>query len=93
MDQIATGSLVFEHENFDGPLPPTINFSRDKSKYVVSCVEDRANWAHLFFEWANELPMTEIQTTRPASNEELDSDAESGSSDLVSDEEDEDDSV
>ena len=73
--------MVFEHKNFDGPLPPTINYSRDKSKYVVSCVEDRANWAHLFFEWANELPITEIQTIRPESDEELDTDAESDSSD------------
>ena len=81
MDQIGRGILVFEHKNFDGPQPPTINYSRDKSKYVVSCVEDGANWAHLFFEWANELPITEIQTIRPESDEELDTNAESDSSD------------
>jgi hypothetical protein len=88
VDQIERGIMAFEHENFDGPLPPTINFSRDKSKYVVSCVEDRANWAHLFYEWANNLPATEIQTTRPGTDEESDTDAQSVSSDGVSMEQD-----
>jgi hypothetical protein len=82
VDQIDRGIMAFEHENFNGPLPPTINFSRDKSKFVVSCVEDRANWAHLFYEcWANNLPVTKIQMTRTDTDEESDMDAESVSSD------------
>jgi hypothetical protein len=84
VDQIDRGILAFEHENFDGPLPPTINYPRDKSKYVVSCVEDRANWAHLFYEWANDLPVTEIKTTRPDTDEDSDTNAGSVDSDEVS---------
>ncbi len=36
VNQIDHGIMAFEHKNFDGPLPPTINFTRDKSKFVVS---------------------------------------------------------
>jgi hypothetical protein len=74
---------------FDGPLPPTIKYSADKSKFlVVSCFMARANWAHLFYEWANSLPGTEIQMTRPDSDEDSDTDAESVDCDEVSDSED-----
>ena len=76
--------MAFEHENFDGPLPPTINFPKDKSKFVVSCLSNRANWAHLFFEWAKKLPPKEVSTTRPESDEDSDTDTESVDSDLVS---------
>ena len=73
--------MAFEHEKFDGPLPPTINFARDKSKFVVSCVEDRVNWAHLFYEWTNELPAIERPTARPDTDVESDTDGESVISD------------
>ena len=94
VDQIDHGILAFEHENFDGPLPPTRNVPGDKSKFVVSCVEDRQNWAHLFYEWANELPAKEIEMTGPETDEESDTDAESvSSSDMMSDADDDDDSM
>jgi hypothetical protein len=80
--------MAFEYENFDGPLPPSINYSTNKSKFVVSCFEARENWAHLFYEWANSLLGTEIQMTRPDSDEDSDTDAESVDSDEVSDSED-----
>jgi hypothetical protein len=80
VNQIDHGIMAFEHVNFEGPLPSTINFARDKSKFVVSCVEDRENWAHLFYEWANELPAIETQTTRPDTDVDSDTDAESVSS-------------
>ena len=85
--------MGFEQENFSGPLPPTIDYARDKSKFIVSCVEDRAQWACLFYEWANELPETEIQTTTPDTDDKSDTDEESNTSDLVSREEDTDDSL
>ena len=81
VDQIDRGIMAFEHENFDGPLPPTINYVRDKSKHVVSCVEDRANWAHLFYEWANDLPVPEVETVTMSTDEESDADSDSDSSD------------
>jgi hypothetical protein len=81
VNQIDHGIMAFEHEKFDGPLPPTINFARDKSKFVVSCVEDRVNWAHLFYEWANELPAIETPTARPDTDVESDTDGESVISD------------
>jgi hypothetical protein len=81
VDQIDHGIMAFEHQKFDGPLPPTINFARDKSKFVVSCVEDRENWAHLFYDWANELPAIETLTTRPDTDVESDTDADSVISD------------
>jgi hypothetical protein len=88
VNQIDHGIMAFEHENYDGPLPPTINFTRDKSKFVVSCVEDRENWAHLFYNWANELPLIETWTTRLDTDVDTDTDAESVSSNSsVSDEE------
>jgi hypothetical protein len=76
--------MAFEHENFEGALPPTINFARDKSKFVVSCVEDQVNWARLFYEWADELPVIETQTTRPDTDVDSDTDAELDSSDSSS---------
>ena len=85
VDQIDHGIMAFEHENFDGPLPPTINFSKDKSKFVVSCFTDRANWAHLFYKWATKLPVKEVGTTRPDTDEDDDTDAESIDSDELSD--------
>jgi hypothetical protein len=89
VDQIDRGIMAFEHENFDGPLPPTINnTTADKSKFVVSCFEERANWAYLFFEWANDLPATETQTTRPDTDEESDTASESDTPDEESDSED-----
>jgi hypothetical protein len=89
VDQIDRGIMAFEHENFDGPLPPTINFSTDKSKFVVSCFEDQANWAYQFYDWANNLPVTETRMTRPETDEDSDTDAESVDSDEeVSDSED-----
>jgi hypothetical protein len=88
VDQIDRGIMAFEHDNFDGPLPPTINYSTDKSQFVVSCFEARKNWAHLFYEWVNSLLGTEIQMTRPDSDEDSDTDAESVDSDEVSDSED-----
>jgi hypothetical protein len=81
VDQIDRGIMAFEHENFDGPLPPTTNYVRDKSKHVVSCVEDRANWAHLFYEWANDLPVPEVETVTMSTDEESDADSDSDSSD------------
>jgi hypothetical protein len=82
VDQIDRGILAFEHVNFDGPLPPTINLREDKGKYVVSCVEDRANWAHLFFEWANGLPAdSETEPSKPDSDSDCDADEEADSSD------------
>jgi hypothetical protein len=82
VDQIDRGIMAFEHENFDGPLPPTINYTNDKSKYVVSCFDDRANWAYLFFDWAKNLPVTEIMMEGP---ETYTDDEESVSSDEISD--------
>jgi hypothetical protein len=87
VDQIDRGIMAFEHQNFDGQLSPTINYSTDKSKFVVSCFEARENWAHLFYEWADSLPGTEIQTTRPNSDEDSDT-AESVDSNEVFDSED-----
>jgi hypothetical protein len=74
VDQIDRGLLAFEHQNFQGPLPPTTTLQSEKNKYVVSCIEDRANWAHLFFEWANELPAVEIQPARQDTVVECDTD-------------------
>ena len=37
-------------------------------------MEDRANWAHLFFEWANKLPAVEIQPARQDTVVECDTD-------------------
>ena len=88
VDQIDRGIMAFEHENFSGPLPPTIDYARDKSKFIASCVEDRAQWAYLFYEWANELPETEMQTTTPDTDDEPDTEEESTTSDLESEEED-----
>ena len=90
VDQIDRGIMAFEHENFSGPLPSTIDYARDKSKFIVSCVEDCAQWAYLFYEWANELPVTEMQETTPDMDDESDTDEESTttSSDLFSHEED-----
>ena len=62
VDQIDRGIMAFEHENFDGPLPPTINYTNDRGKYVVSCFDDRSNWAYQFFEWANNLPVRDTRT-------------------------------
>ena len=73
--------MAFEHENFNGPLPPAMNLQRDKHKCVVSRVEDRANWAHLFFEWASGLPEVEIQLSKPESDVDSDTDKEADSSD------------
>ena len=58
-----------------------MNYVRDKSKYVVSCIEDRANWAHLFYEWANDLPVPEVETVTMSTDEESDADSDSDSSD------------
>jgi len=88
VDQIDRGIMAFEHENFSGPLPPTIDYARDKSKFIVSCVEDRAQWAYLFFEWANDLPETEMQTTTPDTDDDPDTEEESTSSELEPQEED-----
>jgi hypothetical protein len=77
VDQIDRGIMAFEHENFDGPLPPTINFATEKSKFVVSCFNDRANWAYTFYDWANRLPETEIQPSNPDSDEHSDTDDDS----------------
>jgi hypothetical protein len=84
VDQIDRGIMAFEHENFDRPLiPPAINFQTERhKKHVVSCVDDRANWAHLFFEeWASGLPAVEIQPSRPDTDVDCDTDEESDSSD------------
>ncbi len=83
-DQIDRGILVFEHVNFKGPLPPKINYMEDKSKHVVSCFEDRDNWAHLFYKWADGLPQAEIRNTTPDWDGESDTDKESVSSDSSS---------
>ena len=70
--------MAFEHTNFDGPLPPTINYSTEKSnKFVVSCFVDRADWAYQFYDWANNLPVTTTQMTRPDTDEEPGSDTDS----------------
>jgi hypothetical protein len=76
VNQIDGGILVFEHVNFKGPLPPNINYTEDRSKYVVSCFDNRENWAHLFYEWACSLPETEIESTIPATEAESDTDDE-----------------
>ena len=73
--------MAFERDNVDGPLPPTINFANDRDKYVVSCFDDRSNWAYQFFEWANNLP---IQDTRTKTLEIETDDDESVFSDEVS---------
>ena len=61
VDQIDRGIMAFEHVNFEGPLPPTINYTEDRGKYVVSCFVDRSDWAYLFFDWANKLSENETQ--------------------------------
>jgi hypothetical protein len=66
VDQIEHGIMAYEHENFDGPLPPRIEVPADKSKFVVSCFSDRENWAHLFYDWAMNLPVRDIQTVQTA---------------------------
>jgi hypothetical protein len=77
VDQIDRGIMAFEHTNFDGPLPPTINYSTEKSKFVVSCFVDRADWAYQFYDWANSLPVTNTQQTRAHTDEEPDTDTDS----------------
>jgi hypothetical protein len=62
VDQIDRGIMAFEHDNFDDPLPPTINYANDRGKYVVSCFDDRCNWAYQFFEWANNLSSRDTKT-------------------------------
>jgi hypothetical protein len=84
VDQIDRGIMAFEHENFDGPLPPNINYATDKSKYVVSCFDDRTNWAYLFYDWANSLPESDTITTRPDTDEDCETDTESEQSCPVS---------
>jgi hypothetical protein len=81
VDQIDRGIMAFEHETINGPLPPTINYANDRGKYVVSCFDDRSNWAYQFFEWANNLP---IRDTRTNILELETDDDESVSSDEVS---------
>jgi hypothetical protein len=69
--------MAFEHTNFEGPLPPRINYSTEKSKFVVSCFVDRGDWAYQFYDWANNLPVTNTQMTRPDTDEEPDSETDS----------------
>ena len=89
VDQIDRGIMAFEHTNFDGPLPPTINYSTEKSKFVVSCFVDRADWAYQFYDWANNLPVTNTQMTRPDTDEEPDSETDSvNSGEQITDSED-----
>jgi hypothetical protein len=80
VNQIDHGIMAFEHENFVGPLPPPMNLSIDKNKYVVSCFTDRDHWAFLFYEWAKNLPVKEMRT-----GPETDDDADTDSDDDVSD--------
>ena len=77
VDQIDAGLLAFEHQNFKGPLPDKLNHRKDRNKYVVSCVEPRQNWAHLFYTWAKGLPEVEFETTLPETDSESESDSES----------------
>jgi len=77
VDQIEEGIMAFEHEKFDGPLPPAIDYSTEKSKFVVSCFDNRQNWAYLFYEWANDLPVTEVPTTKPESDDDTDNESDS----------------
>ncbi len=81
VDQIDRGIMAFEHVNFEGPLPPTINYTEDRGKYVVSCFVDRSDWAYLFFDWANKLTENKEAVTSPG-------EGESDSQDNVSDTED-----
>ena len=80
VDQIDRGIMAFEHENFDGPLPPAINFQTERHKCVVLRVKDQANWAHLFFKWASGLPAVEIQPSRPDADVDCNAGKESDSS-------------
>jgi hypothetical protein len=77
VDQIEEGIMAFEHEKFDGPLPPAIDYSTEKSKFVVSCFDNRQNWAYLFYEWANDLPVKEVPTTKPESDDDTDNESDS----------------
>jgi hypothetical protein len=81
VDQIDRGIMAFEHVNFEGPLPGTINYTADRGKYVVSCFVDRSDWAYLFFDWANKLTENKEAVTSPG-------EGESDSQDNVSDTED-----
>ena len=85
VNQIDRGLMAFEHENFKGALPSNINYAQDKSKYIVTCIENRSNWAHLFFEWAKLLPEVVVEALIPTSDEESDTDAELCSSESVPD--------
>jgi hypothetical protein len=89
VDQIDRGILAFEHENYNGPLPPRVAKS-DRGKYIVSCVNDRANWAYQFYNWANKLPAGKIQPTIPEANRLYsDTESELGNDDEESEEEEE----
>ena len=69
VDQIDRGIMAFEHVNFEGPLPGTINYTADRGKYVVSCFVDRSDWAYLFFDWANKLTENKEAVTSPGEGE------------------------
>jgi hypothetical protein len=75
VNQIDHGIMAFEHENFVGPLPPPMNLSIDKNKYVVSCFTDRDHWAFLFYEWAKNLPVKEMRTG-PETDDDADTDSD-----------------
>jgi hypothetical protein len=68
--------MTFEHENFVGPLPPPMNLSADKSKHVVSCFTDRDHWAHLFYEWAKNLPVKDMRTGPSETDEDAAADSD-----------------
>jgi hypothetical protein len=56
----------------------------------VSCINDRANWAHQFYDWANKLPVGKIQPTIPEANRLYsDTESELGNEDDESEEEEE----